>query len=238
MIDGVAVPRRHFAVAVNAESLALAWARQEAAPVGATVTVDHEISPRGRLGRLWDQAADKSAILAMVWRPTLAVDASDLVWSAASLGLLRAIERTGVTGARLQWPDKVVDESYQLLGAVKAEIQLGPGRVDSAIITARVDLDLIGRPTRSSVLEALAEVLAAAAAQLDKEPDALRGECNERCALTGRDVIAYLLPRGEIRGVAGGVDSVGALVVRSATGLRQVVPILGLDRIALGRPPS
>ena len=230
--------RRHFPVAVSAEALALAWARQEAAPTGATITVDHEISPRGRLGRLWQQQAEQTAILAMVWRPNLAAAAADLVWSAASLGLLRAIEDSVDLKPKLRWPDEVVDESGQLLGAVRAEMQLGPGRVTSAIVTARVDLARIGWPERSCVRDALDTNLAMVAAQLDSEPDTVRAACNAASAIVGWALIAHILPRGEVRGTVEGVDANGALAVVSPTGLRQLVPLVGLDRLTVTHAPD
>jgi len=229
--------RRHFTVAVNAEALALAWARQDAAPIGATVVVDHEISPRGRLGRLWQRPSDRTVAMAMVWRPQLAADAADLIWSAASLGLLRAMATYVDPEPLLLWPDEVVDDMGRVLGAVRAEIQLAPGRVASAIVTARVDLDTVGRPERGSVLAAVDDALVTVAAQLDTDAEMVRDACTACSALAGCAVIAHLLPRGEVRGAAQGIDASGALQLVSSTGLRQRVPIVSFDRLTVGRLP-
>lgn len=225
--------RRHFPVAVSAEALALAWARQEGAPTGSVVVVDHEISPRGRLGRLWPHPPERTAVLAVVWRPALGPEAADLVWAAASLGLCRAAARLLGAPTLVSWPDEVVDAEGQLIGAVRAEVQLGPGRVTSAVVTARLDLDRLGSRGREAVLAVVAEALAAVAIDLDLDPAALRAAADGRSSLAGHRVIAHLLPRGEVRGVAHGVDGRGALSVVSSTGLVQTVPVVGLDRVAV-----
>jgi len=232
--DAASRLHRHLPVAVSAEAIALAWARQEAAPVGAVVVVDHEISPRGRLGRLWERPQERTATLAMVWRPTVPLERSDLAWAAASLGLVRALD-VHIDGAppRLWWPDEVVDESGRVVGQVRAEIQLGPGRITSAVVTARVDLGVFRAPDRADVLALVEVELARAAGELDGAPEELTLAWEARSALIGRRVIAHLLPRGEVRGTVATVDPQGALELVSATGLRQRVPILGLDRVSI-----
>lgn len=224
-------PHRRFPVAVNAEVLALAWARQEDAPAGAVVVVDHEISPRGRLGRLWPHPADRTAVLATVWRPDLSAKAADLVWLGASLGLLAAAESlAGGDSLGLWWPDGLVADERRI-GEVRAEVQLGPGRVSSAIVTARIDLDAVGCSDRDAALAAMVDGLGTGAGQLDTEPDTVRAAYVERCVLTGRRVKARLLPRGEARGTAHGVDASGRLELVSATGLVERVSVDRLDRL-------
>ena len=233
MTDARAAPRRHYPVAVNVEALALAWARQDSAPAGAVVVTDHEISPRGRLGRLWAQTSDRTATLAMVWRPHLPSDTADLIWSAASLGVLRAIEHLTDFEPRLVWPDGIVDHAGALMGAVKAEIQLGRGGVTSAIVTARVDLDMLNDPARAHVLSALEAGLAETAAKLDAEPERSLAAYNDCSALIGFPVVIRTLPRGQIRGTIEGVDAKGALQIVSITGLRQRVPIVVFDQLMI-----
>lgn len=227
-------PVRRFQVAVNAEAQALAWARQEAAPAGAVVIVDHEISPRGRLGRLWSSPQDQTAVIAMVWRPLLGADRAGLVWVAASLGLLEAA--CGVDADKpygLWWPDAIVDASLRRIGEVKAEVQLGPGQVTSAVVTARLDLAGLGEDGRLLGLDNLVAGMASGAEQLSDDTERLRASYARACTLTGRRAIARLLPRGATRGTVRGVDTYGRLELVSATGLVEPVSIDSLDRIDL-----
>ena len=72
-----------------------------------------------------------------------------------------------------------------------------------------------------------------AAGDLDGAPQELPLAWEAPSTLIGRRVIAHLLPKGEVRGTVAGVDPHGALELVSATGLRQRVPILGLDRVSV-----
>lgn len=231
-----AAPRRRFAVAVNAEALALAWARQEAAPTGAVVIVDREISPRGRLGRLWPHPQERTATLAMVWRPTLGADQADLVWLAASIGLLAAARSLAEPEMGLNWPDALVDAGGRRLGEVRAEVQLAPGRVTSAIVTARLDVDALGTPDRDAAIAAMVNGLAAGASDLAADADGARASYGDACVLSGRRVIARLLPRGTARGSVRGIDAHGRLELVSSTGFVERVPVDNLDRLEVCAP--
>ncbi len=224
--------RRRFAVAVNAEALALAWARQESAPAGAVVVVDHEISPRGRLGRLWPHPPERTAVLAVVWRPALDADQADLVWLAASLGLLAAVRPlTGGADMGLCWPDALVDANEGRVGEVRAEVQLGPGRVTLAVVTGRLYLEALAGCDRGVAVAAMIAGFEAGAGHLRAGADAVRATYEDSCVLTGRRMTARLLPRGAVRGTMRGVDIHGRLELVSSTGLVERVPVDTLDRI-------
>jgi len=223
---------RHFEVAVSAEALALAWARREAATAGSVVIVDHEISPRGRLGRLWPGAQERTAVIAIVWRPMLRAEQADLVWIAASLGLLTSVRALlGPSATGLWWPDLVVDAGERRIGETRAEVQLGPGRVASAVITARLDLDAFPGASRDTAVECLIAGLDSAGDHLDGDIDLLRVAYADSCVLVGRRVTARLLPQGAARGTVRGVDALGRLELASVTGLVERVTIVGLDRL-------
>lgn len=229
--------QRRFAVAINAEALALAWARQESGPAGSVVVVDHEISPRGRLGRLWPHPAERTAVVAMVWRPDLTADQADLVWLGASLGLLAAARQVAGDSAMcgLSWPDVLVDADEQRVGEVRAEVQLGPGRVTSAVVTARLDVAALGALDRDAVLDAMIDGLGAGAAELATGVDRLRETYRSCCVLTGRRVTARLLPRGVARGTVRGVDASGRLELVSSTGLVEPIAVVSFDRLDVVR---
>lgn len=217
---------RHYEAAVSAEAMALAWARREDGPAGAIVVVDNEISPRGRNGRLWDVSADGTIALAVVLRPGFGVSDAAAVWLMAGLVGTAAIVAIKDRSVGAWWPDRVVEpETGGELVMTKAEAQLGPGQVRSAVITLRFDLAAIEvyRADRERLLEAVSDAVGEVS-ELDAETVALR-YC-EVCVQLGRDVKLTLLPRGETRGRATAVDREARLHVESRTGM---VERIGID---------
>ena len=221
-------PVRHFPVAVSAEAMALAWANQEDAPQGATVVVDHEIRASGLHGRLWPAPATDTLACSIVLRPPLSVEEADSAWLLAALAAADGAQ--AVSGRELStwWPDSVVEaSSRQQVAAVRAEVQLGPGRVKAVVITLRFDLPKLGlegsgtddllEATVKAVddaLEGLAEGAATAAAAYEK-----------RCGLFGNRVMIRLLPKGETRGTARRVDRGARLELESPSGLIEKITV-------------
>lgn len=230
-------PIRQFRVAVSAGAMALAWARQEQAPAGAVVVADREIYPLGRLGDPWSGSPDVTLACAAVVRPRLPVHLADVAWLVAGLALTQGAE--AASGRRLGtwWPDRVVDaDDHTTVGMVKADIQLGPGTVRSAVLTMRADLGRLGlaQKDRNDVVDAAASSLDGMLGWLDQGTDG----CNEaaaayerRCLLMGTRVKLLLLPKGETRGVARSVDGTAQLEVASATGMVERVTVDMLRRL-------
>ena len=223
-------PVRHFPVAISAGTQALAWARQEDAPAGATVVVDREISPFGLRGRLWHAPAESTLALAVVLRPPLAAEEGDVAWLMGGLGLLEGAEAASGSSLGTWWPDAVVSpESADPVGAVKAEVQLGPGKVRSAVVTMRLHLSALSveDDRRDEVLEAVLAAVDRTAGEL-AESDGAAGVAaayEARCSLVGRRAKLRLLPKGETRGVVGGVDRAARLELKSPTGMVERVTI-------------
>jgi biotin-(acetyl-CoA carboxylase) ligase len=220
--------------AVSIDALARQWARQEAAPAGAAYVVDREISARRRGGVLW-QREDSTAV-AVVARPAqIAIDSTDLLWLAAGLGAADALGSLTGRPRDCHWPDGVeLDEGVALDVAVTALTELGPGRIDYAILILRIAPTLhVGG--RSDVSDALIESLRASVKSLE-DPDGLLEIYRTRCATLGEHVYASLLPNGTTRGVADEVDDHGALVVRSPTGLTDSIAIAMLDELHIVSP--
>lgn len=230
-------PVRRFRVAVSAGAMALAWARQEQAPAGATVVAEREVYPLGRLGEPWPGRPETTLACAMILRPQLASHLADMVWLVGGMALLEGAEKTSGRSLGTWWPDRVVDaEDGQTVGLVKAEVQLGPGTVRSAVVTMRVDLDRLELDRRDGdgLVDAAGSALDRAAAWLDQGPDG----CNEavaayqrRCLLLGSRVKIILLPKGETRGVARAVDGAAQLELVSATGMVERVTVDMLRRL-------
>ena len=224
-------PARHFQVAISAGAQALAWARQEDAPQGAAVWVDREISPLGFRGRMWHAPAESTLACAVVMRPPLPAEEGDLTWLVGALGALDGTEAAGgKPGLATWWPDAVVDaDTQEPVAFVKSEVQLGPGRVRSAVVTVRFDLQRLGLDPsgRGQLLEAVLASTDRMSETLTQSEGAaaIAAAYEQRCVLLGRRVKIRLLPRGEARGVVGGVDRTARLELRSGADFVERVTI-------------
>ncbi|MGH9124172.1 MAG: hypothetical protein ACRDZ8_05515 [Acidimicrobiales bacterium] len=229
-VDRGGHPFRHFPVAVSAGAMALAWSRQDGAPHGSTILVDHEINSLGRLGGEWQAAPAETLAGAIVLRPSLEADAADLGWLIGGLALSQGIEalRPDVAPATW-WPDTVVakaDESP--IAAVLCEAQLAPGRVRAAIVTFRVDLKAIGvtgADGRDELLSAILDSFDKVSASLDEGNQAVASAYETSCALVGHRVKLRLRPTGEARGTVSGFDTTARMQLRSTTGLVERITV-------------
>lgn len=213
---------RHAAVAVSIDALAQQWARQERAPSGSAYTVGSEIAARRRGGSHWSHHEDASAV-AVIARPEhLDPGSTDLVWLAASLGTVVALDRLADRVHGCIWPDRV-EGCGSVDVAVSADSALGPGSIDHAILVARVApaSDLGGN---AAVSEALLTGLRCAVALLD-DPTALVATYMDRCDTIGSRVSASMIPRGSVRGLATGLSSTGGLMITSPTGLVETIGV-------------
>lgn len=227
-------PVRQYRMGVSGAALALAWARQEQAPDGATVIVEREVSPLGRLGRMWTVAPESTLSCAIVLRPPLSVEQADAAWLLAGLAAAEGAEAASGRKLSTWWPDLVIDEATgDKVAALKVEIQLGPGKVRSAVASIRIDLEALGLGAdgRDAVLEAVLGALDRHREGLGDGPEGVAAAYEGRCGLLGRRVKLQLLPKGETRGLARRVDPSARLELESATGMVQKVAIDNLRQL-------
>lgn len=241
-------PVETYEVAVSTESLALAWARQRDAPEGALVVADAELSARGRRGTPWVSVAGKSLAFSVVTRPGLPAAGEGLLWLLVSLATAEGIAELTGLDARVKWPNDVLVEGRGL-AAVRVDAHLGPGQVESAVLTVRVNVDLsetdlgraTGRPVTSLALEQRPQSRVAVLEAILKRLEERYGQSvsdlldayRERCDTLDHRVRAELMPSGEAVGVAVDVDETGALVVESGA-KRSIVGVDALKRLEAG----
>lgn len=244
-LDGWPVSEiRRVAVAVSAEALMHQWARQESASAGSALVVDTEISARLRGGVIWRNPEPLAA--SVLARPAgLDPSGADLAWLAASLGAARALDAAGGRGHELgadgaygpdtaraldaaggrehccEWPDTVLAPGGAEV-VVNAVCVLGPGRVDYAILTARLG------PVAAFDPQVGADGMVGelrAAARLLNEPDELVAAYRRRCATVGCTAAVALLPHGAARGTVRGIDADGRLEIESPTGMVERIAV-------------
>ncbi len=209
---------------MSVEALASAWARTEQAPNGSVVVIESEISGRLRGGRPWKMADEEALMMAMVIRPALNPLQESLLWLVASLATADALADETGEAHWVVWPDTVSRQDEDLARAsVNVLVQLGPGRIEHAVLAVRTRLAGLGA-TKEQLLRSLQEHLVATTLGVETDLLSMLEVFNNRCSIMNRRVRVSLLPQGEARGRAIAVDTDGFLVLESSTGM--------LERIA------
>jgi BirA family biotin operon repressor/biotin-[acetyl-CoA-carboxylase] ligase len=232
--DDATRPVRRYRAAVSAGAMALAWANQEAAPSGALVVVEHEVSPLGRLGVLWPVPAVNTLAFAAVLRPKLTAEAADVPWLIAALAVADGIEAAGGPEVSAAWPDLVVDaQTGQTRASLRADVQLGPGKVRVAVATIRIDLSEETSDRREELLEAIGTQLDLRTAELADGVTGPLAAYEQRCSTLGHNLKIRLVPRGELRAHAHAIDPLGRLELRSSTGMVERVSVNQVREVAV-----
>lgn len=236
-------PVQYFGVGVSVESLALGWARQNDAPEGALVVTDVELSARGRRGQTWVSVGGRSLAFSVILRPGLPPAGEGLLWLLASLAAAEGVEAACGLDVRLKWPNDLLVGDLGL-GNVRVDAQLGPGMIESAVLTIRVNVGLQPddfpddmRPQVSSIamlggaapprVTVLAAILDRLSARYEAGVPALLADYRARCDTIGTRVRALLVPSGEAAGLATEVDDQGGLVITTMAGSGSI----GVDRL-------
>lgn len=216
---------RRFDVGMSVDALAAAWARKEAAPAGSVVTMATEISGRRRGGIPWKIGAPNGLMMAMVTRPRIAPRQEALLWLAATLAAAKAIETVSGQARTVLWPDLVGEVGGEPVCFTNVGVQLGPDRIEHAVLSVRVDLTTAKVDDSERLLTELIKELETAMAALEADPLTILQTFSDVYELMDRMVTATLLPRGAARGRVAAIDESGDLVLESTTGmLERIMP--------------
>ena len=207
----------------------------------AVLATDRQTAGRGRRGRSWLSWPGAGLTFSLRWPFVPAPHVPAGLSLVVGLAVARALEALGVEGVQLKWPNDVLIHGRKLAG-ILVELSSGRGRGAAAVIGIGLNLRLppdavvdaaTGVTDLASCLDGPPgpnRLLAALLAQLQPLLDlyaaagftALRGAWLQRNAFADLPV-RILGERDEIVGTCAGVDDDGALLVRTADGLRRVL---------------
>jgi len=225
---------QHHAIGVSVEALASAWARRDNIAGGSVVVVDYEIAARRRLGEPWSADAHDSLALGMILRPDLELSQQNLLWLVGGLAAAEAGSACTDIDLAIHWPDTLeITDSRLPVAFVNVVTQLGPGRIEHAVVSLRFSLGGLGLSVaeRGELLDRVVLELDAAASLLDQDRLSLIDAHSARTSTIGRRVKALLFPRGEARGQATAIDLEGSLVLETPTGMLEYIAVDSLREI-------
>lgn len=237
---------RRFDVDVLTEcdsSNAQLMARAEAgAPSGTVIVAERQTAGRGRRGRAWISAPGASLTFSLLWRfpPDTRLDGLSL---AVGVALARALEKLGIAGIGLKWPNDVLLHERKLAG-ILIELATGPRaeRGLAAVIGIGVNLRLPAdlpddiRSQATALDDAgvtlppsalLANLLAELHDQLQQFGRAgfaaTRMEWLRRHAHEGHPVRLLADFAAPLDGICRGVAEDGALLLETADGMQRII---------------
>lgn len=213
---------------------------QGAAPSGTVIACEHQSAGRGRRGNPWMSRIGGSLAFSVLWRFDRGMQALAGLSLAVAVAVAQALEREGVRGVQLKWPNDIVCRGRKL-GGILIESASGQGSAIAVVIGVGINLRLDAgmrrridqavtdvaacserAPGRSDLLASLLESMSEALSRFSREGFApFREEWLRRHAWQGRQVRLELAGRRIAHGEALGIAEDGALLLRSRRGIER-----------------
>ncbi|HJV27400.1 MAG TPA: biotin--[acetyl-CoA-carboxylase] ligase [Aromatoleum sp.] len=205
------------------------------------VVAERQTAGRGRRGRQWQSWSGGSLTFSSLWRFAPGAPVPAGLSLVAGLAVVRALEKLGVQGLQLKWPNDVLVNGSKLAG-ILVELQPGRGRTPAAVVGIGINLRLPDDayiPDQPAVTDLARQLdlvpapealLASVLTELHILFDtyaaagfaALRGAWQQRNAFA--DLPVRISGEGtDVVGICTGVDEDGALLVRTEQGLERIL---------------
>ena len=202
---------------------------------GAALAAEWQTAGRGRRGRTWTAVAGGSLTFSLGWRFEQGAGFLAGLSLAAGVGVIHALEKEGLAGVNLKWPNDLIHRHLKV-GGILVELNgdaLGPSTIVVGVgLNVRLPREMrrdIAQPVtdltsvagrgapaidRNRLLARLVAELGVTLGQYAKEGFApFAAEWQHRHAYQGKPV-KLLLPDGAaVTGKVAGVDASGALVL-------------------------
>lgn len=205
---------------------------------GHVCIAESQYAGRGRRGRQWVSPLGCNIYLSVLWRFPEGVARLSGLSLAMAVAVLRTLREAGLDGVGVKWPNDIVWRRRKLAGillemsgesdgpchviiGVGLNVRMPPGAA-ADIDQAWVDLKTIQTTvSRNHVAGALIRQLLLALSTFEEEGLVpFRDEWLASDALADAPVVLQF-PSGEVRGVARGIDDIGALLLEVDGALRR-----------------
>jgi BirA family biotin operon repressor/biotin-[acetyl-CoA-carboxylase] ligase len=229
-------PFRFEAQTGSTNDLARQWA-QEGGPHGAVVVTEEQTAGRGRFGRAWNAPAGTGLLLSVILRPRVHQEHVPRLTVVGAVAVADVLSEISSGKVRLKWPNDVLLNSCKVAGILAEAIWQG-GRLNAAVVgiglnvrvnfggtplaNHAISIETVGTATGQPVDRAV--LLAKVLRRIDHwamrvEDPTLLAAWHGRLETIGRRVTASTIDgQRTIQGQATGVDSDGALLLKTDTG--------------------
>jgi BirA family biotin operon repressor/biotin-[acetyl-CoA-carboxylase] ligase len=207
---------------------------------GTVLACEHQTAGRGRRGNAWVSAVGGSVTFSVLWRFARSAGALSGLGLAVAVGAAEALEKLGVRGVSLKWPNDLLHEGSKL-GGILIETAGDAAGQAAAVVGVGVNVRLgtearerigqpvtdlaaggSGTPSRTAVLAGLLESIAPALERFSREGFApFRQAWLQRHAWQGRRVVLVGAGRHLAEGEVIGIAADGALELACERGVER-----------------
>jgi BirA family transcriptional regulator, biotin operon repressor / biotin---[acetyl-CoA-carboxylase] ligase len=207
-------------------------------PSGSVLAVELQTAGRGRRGRIWHSGLGTALTFSMLWRFDRGLNALSGLSLAAGVAIVRALDKLGVHGVQLKWPNDIltmqgklagvlIEAQGDMLGPSAVVIGIGlnctlPGTLAEQIGQPASALDEVctEMPTRNRLLAVLLLELQRVLHQFSRDGFAALREEWERYHIHQNKPVRLLMADGQaVSGVARGVGENGELCLETSRGV-------------------
>ncbi|SMO43233.1 biotin--[acetyl-CoA-carboxylase] ligase [Melghirimyces algeriensis] len=228
----------------STQVLAHEWAK-EGAKEGSLVVTEEQTQGRGRMGRFWHSPPGTGIWMSLILRPEITLAQASQLTLVGSVALTRSLRRETGLDIRIKWPNDLLIEGKKISG-ILTETRGEQDGVQYVILGMGINAN----QTESDWPEELREIATSLAIEgkkqyrrrvlipailkemedlydafLDNGFEPIRILWEEYAAILGKQV-RTTTHRGVIEGVAMGLDSTGALLIRQG---EKVTPVFSSD---------
>lgn len=232
----------YFAETGSTQEIARQLAAEGAAQ-GTVVIAETQSAGRGRMGRGWHSPPGVSLYMTIILRPSLALAEVPRLSLVAGVAAAEALESVAPGVVQLKWPNDVWLNGRKAGGIIAEAVTDVHQRLTAVLLGIGINLNLAPEQVPEELRERATSVLIATGRRCDRAAvaNALFSSLNTRymetetrgfaavrpawerySALTGRCVTVVDAGTRE-EGVVRGIDSDGALLLETASGIRRIV---------------
>lgn len=206
---------------------------------------DHQTAGRGRLDRTWQSPPSSGLCLSMAYTFRSVPDKLPSLTLALGIGVADALERLGISGIKLKWPNDIIAGGGKL-GGILTEVQNGASDGVAVVAGIGLNVDLPDSmqtldessrtykivdlksctgspPSREKLSVAVIEGVFDCMMRFESDGFVpFQNDWEKYDWLKGKQIIADMAD-GRCTGVADGVDTDGALIIQTAEGRRRII---------------
>lgn len=220
------------------------WAKQEAelgAAQGTVMVADMQTAGKGRRGRSWASPSGHSIYMSLILRPDILPEKASMLTLAAGLSVAQAVREDPGLDVRIKWPNDVVISGKKICG-ILTEMSLQMECINYVVIGIGINVnqtefpeELADRATSLCLEKGMsvrrAGVIASVLYHFEQnyalflEKGDLSGlqEAYNQILVNRNREICVLEPGKEYRGISGGINEKGELMVKREDGTQTAV---------------